>query len=420
MIKILKSDIVENAVCPFCGLACDDLKIAVSKLNVQVADTLPDYCRNSYANACLEKEPACLIKGRETDLDSALAHCAKLLKTSRQPLISGLATDVNGARAALNLARDCNAVIDHKNSAVSLRNAQVVQDEGWINCTLAEARNRADMIIVLGTAPLLSFPRLVERIAPPELGHFQTKTPEWILIGPWDQQETLPAAIKERNHHILPMEKDQLNDVPRILNTLLNTATTAAEDDTNHDEWRQWFNKLLACQFPVFTWSSSEFSHLALQALARFLKQMNRKIRCVGLPMAGNQGDLTFHQVCTWQTGAPTRISFTDGNVKYDPLNYDARSLLEQNAADLLIWVSPLDSSPMPTSDIPTILIGHPSAADKTNADVFIPAGIPGLDHTGHFFRTDSVVALMLKKIRHSTLQSAAALLDNIRQQYNN
>jgi formylmethanofuran dehydrogenase subunit B len=39
---------------------------------------------------------------------------------------------------------------------------------------------------------------------------------------------------------------------------------------------------------------------------------------------------------------------------------------------------------------------------------VFIPVGTPGLDHAGHLFRTDRVVALPLRQLRESSLPSVA------------
>ena len=38
--------------------------------------------------------------------------------------------------------------------------------------------------------------------------------------------------------------------------------------------------------------------------------------------------------------------------------------------------------------------------------DVFIPVGTPGIDHAGHAYRMDNVVAIRLKKLRHSGLPS--------------
>jgi formylmethanofuran dehydrogenase subunit B len=48
--------------------------------------------------------------------------------------------------------------------------------------------------------------------------------------------------------------------------------------------------------------------------------------------------------------------------------------------------------------------------------DVFIPVGTPGIDHTGHAYRLDNVVAIRLKKLRDSNLPSTATVLNAIEQ----
>jgi formylmethanofuran dehydrogenase subunit B len=42
---------------------------------------------------------------------------------------------------------------------------------------------------------------------------------------------------------------------------------------------------------------------------------------------------------------------------------------------------------------------------------VFIPVGVPGVDHAGHLFRADRVVALPLQRLRTATLPSVADAL---------
>jgi formylmethanofuran dehydrogenase subunit B len=46
--------------------------------------------------------------------------------------------------------------------------------------------------------------------------------------------------------------------------------------------------------------------------------------------------------------------------------------------------------------------------------DVFIPVGTPGIDHAGHAYRMDNVVAIRLKKLRDSGLPSTAEVLNAI------
>ena len=46
--------------------------------------------------------------------------------------------------------------------------------------------------------------------------------------------------------------------------------------------------------------------------------------------------------------------------------------------------------------------------------EVFIPVGIPGLDHTGTMFRMDGSVVLPLKKIRHAVLPTLSQVIHHI------
>jgi formylmethanofuran dehydrogenase subunit B len=43
--------------------------------------------------------------------------------------------------------------------------------------------------------------------------------------------------------------------------------------------------------------------------------------------------------------------------------------------------------------------------------EVFIPVGTPGIDHAGHMYRCDNVVAMPLYKLRDSGLPTAAMVL---------
>jgi formylmethanofuran dehydrogenase subunit B len=55
---------------------------------------------------------------------------------------------------------------------------------------------------------------------------------------------------------------------------------------------------------------------------------------------------------------------------------------------------------------MPIIVIGHPNMQAQVNADVFIPVGTSGIDHTGTMFRIDSSVSLPLGKLKNNGLPS--------------
>jgi formylmethanofuran dehydrogenase subunit B len=46
--------------------------------------------------------------------------------------------------------------------------------------------------------------------------------------------------------------------------------------------------------------------------------------------------------------------------------------------------------------------------------DVFIPVGIPGVDHAGSIFRMDSSVVMPLKKLRENQLPSLSEVIHQI------
>ena len=92
-------------------------------------------------------------------------------------------------------------------------------------------------------------------------------------------------------------------------------------------------------------------------------------------------------------------------------------SLLKHGEADVLLWVQAFNvSSAPPETAIPTIIIGRSGMTFTQEPDVFIPIGTPGIDHTGHAFRMDNVVAIRLKKLRESGLPSTAEVLTAIEQ----
>jgi formylmethanofuran dehydrogenase subunit B len=91
------------------------------------------------------------IAGEPAALDTAIAEAAKLLASSRHPLIAGLGTDVAGARAAVALAERLGGVIDHVHADPLLRNLDVMRSSGVLLTTPSEARVRADTLLLVGT-----------------------------------------------------------------------------------------------------------------------------------------------------------------------------------------------------------------------------------------------------------------------------
>ena len=178
-------------------------------------------------------------------------------------------------------------------------------------------------------------------------------------------------------------------------------------------------NRLQQADYSVLVWSAREFdfphAELAIEQLAALINDLNETTRASGLPLGGSNGSQSAMQVCTWQSGMPLRTSFATGKPRHDALLFDGRRMLDNGETDLLLWISTLRADqPPPDTDTPTIVIGHPAMQFEHPPEIFIPAGIPGIDHAGHMFRMDNVVSLPLYKLRETTLPSAADILKQI------
>ncbi|HID80997.1 MAG TPA: formylmethanofuran dehydrogenase subunit B [Chromatiales bacterium] len=409
----------KNITCPFCGLACDDLTVSAKQNKLDILAGQCTLNRAGFNQALWEKTSTAMMQGKEIAHATAIDKAASLLKKSEAPLIGGLITDVNGVRTAMALADACGAVIDHQDSQAIFRNTRVLQDTGWMTTTLTEVRNRADLVIMIGSQVLDDYPRFFERIIQPK-PQFRKKPRQIILLGSWDGRK-IPAELKGDNTTVI---KTPMESVAEVIAALRATLAERVLDNNqfggmNSSAIQELAFQLKESQYSVFTWSAKEFdmphSELVIEQLVELIKDLNTTTRSSGLPLGGSNGSISANQVCTWQSGIPLRSSFAQGQPQHDALLFDSQRLLKNAEADLLLWVSSLRSDqPPPDTDIPTIAIGHPATQFKRLPEIFIPVGIPGIDHTGHTFRMDGVVTLPLHKLRETSLLSAADVLSQL------
>jgi formylmethanofuran dehydrogenase subunit B len=119
-------------------------------------------------------------------------------------------------------------------------------------------------------------------------------------------------------------------------------------------------------------------------------------------------------QVCTWQAGFPLRTSFARGYPEHDTVRYAVDRMLRDRETDLLVWLATLLPEPVPDTACPKIVIGHPGTRFAVPPKVFLPAAIPGIDHAGHCFRTDGVVALPLRKLLEPRWPSLRQIVNHL------
>ena len=408
---------------PFCGIGTDDLTIQVDGVSLTVVKNGCAINTPAFEQAITDTRPR--IDGNEVRLEVAVAKAAALLKNTNQPLIGGCATDVNGMRALLALADRSGAVVDNMNFTGARNNFLALQDSGWMNTTLAEVKNRCDLLLVIGVDLEGFSPRFFERYLWNEESMFldDTSKRQVIYLGkaPSASASTSPDGRKAR---VFECDNQDLPEVVAVLRALVkgNPIRVAAVGGIALADLQAIAEQLLAARYSVVTWAAGALAYsqaeLTVQTISEMVKDINnRNTRSSGFPLGGKEGDQTANQVCGWTTGYPARTRFSSGYPEYDPYLNDANALLANGEADALVWVQAFNAKAVPpVTALPTIVIGRSGMTFDREPDVFIPVGTPGIDHAGHAYRLDNVVAIRLKKLRESGLPSTAEVLNAIEQ----
>lgn len=415
----------EHVPCPFCGLLCDDLRVAVENGRAQLLGPECPVAAAGFEQARQPGRERPEIAGEPVEPEAAYARAAELLSAARHPLVGGLGADVAGIRAALELAERLGATVEHMDAAATWRNLYVLQNGGWMTTTLAELKNRAEFVLLLGAAIPQRYPRLFERYIHPADSLFpERRRAREVLIlggpeaGPEQAGQAPPGGGRAE---YLPCPLEGLGDVAAALRALLHGRPLQAEGV--HGLSRAVLEDILArlrkAEYGVVIWAPGLFgaahAELAVQAIAEFVRDLNETGRCSGLSLGGENGATTSYQVCTWQTGYPLRLSFRRGYPDYDPYHYTTPRMLDAGEADSLLWISAFDAGRLPPrTEHPRIVLGPAQMRLEPAPEVFIPVAMPGIDHAGALFRCDGVVSLPLRKLREARLPGVAEALHAI------
>ena len=409
--------------CPACGLLCDDIALN-PELNTPANTSCPKsihFFEQAYAvNANMMPS----IAGQPVDISSAIKAAADILHASKQPLFAGLGTEVQGIRTVLRLAEKVGATLDHMHNEGGIRNTLTLQNSGWQNTTLMEVKNRADVILAIGTDIVSSHPRFFEKLVWNEHSMFDKPYPEIIyLCAPANTPaENFNAGISPEGKAptIITADTAHLPEIINALNALINNKKIKTEQVAGvaTATLQNVLDKLKTAKYAVITWGAGNFKYanaeLTIQGITQIVSKLNETSRAAGLPLNAGDGDMSVNNVSTWLSSYPTRNRFTQEKTEYNPHLFSTKKQLE--SCDGLLWISTFNAHlpPHTNSTIPTIVIGHPNMKFDRMPNVFIPVGIPGVDHIGTMLRMDNVVSLPLKKSRETTLPSLSQVIQQI------
>ena len=258
------------------------------------------------------------IDGKEANLKAAIAEAARMLAASRFPLIAGLGTDIAGARAAIALAARISAVIDHMHADALLRSVDVMRSAFLMTATLAEARLRADCLLLVGSGIGGRFDGLRALLG----ANADTRNATW-LCPDRDAREIakrMPINIVGRNPADLPIVLAMLR--ARVAGRPIGKGPVAPRAiDRTVEQFR-------AARFGVAIWSVEHLDALAIEMLQGIVVDLNATTRFSGLPIEPPDNAAGVLQACGWMIGYPMRTRFARRSPQHDPWTFDTARLV--------------------------------------------------------------------------------------------
>jgi len=396
--------------CPFCPLLCDSFSVETGADGLLLAGSECSRARSGlsrFGPAMTSAQPQ--VDGVACDSAAAIAAAARILATSRQPLFAGLGTDVAGARALYPLACRTGAICDPAGGVALLHGLRALQDRGAFTTTLAEVRSRADLIVCVGSLPTARYPEFLRRCGVGEGGAAQ--------IVVLQAAPASPADAGVEGVELVSFAGDLFEAVAMLAACVAKRAVGDAAGAVGALAAR-----LHGSRYAVLAYDAAQLpaqGALIIEALNRIVATLNQRTRAAMLPLGGSDGASTVNAVFTWLSGLPLRTRAAPAGLEHEPLRFDANRLLAERAVDALLWIASFGTEPAPPStDLPRIVLGHPSfaAAVQGGGSVFIPVSTPGIGSAGHLFRTDGSVLMPLRALRDDGLPTVADVLRRLTQ----
>jgi formylmethanofuran dehydrogenase subunit B len=352
------------------------------------------------------------VDGAAVSLETAAAAAARLLEGARLPVISGLATDVAGTRAAIALAEKLRGAYDHLLSDVLLRDIDVMRQAGRMVTTANDVRLRADCVLFVGPNLCNSWPDLPKRLdlsAAPRLGEGKTARKIFWLGPSRGEAAKVGATELAAAPPALPHAVAALRAAVLERNTRANGALAP--------KLSELAAHMRAARFGVVVWSAESLDRLTIEMITGLILDLNQKTRFSNLPLGPGMNALGVVQTSGWMTGFPMRTGFGRGYPEHDTWRFNANRMVETGEADAALWISAYgNESPQWNRQIPFVALAKPQTRFRYPPKVRIEVGMPGEDHDSIEYAREIATFALRRAKTASNAPSVADFLDLIEQ----
>ena len=357
-----------DATCAGCGCACDDIEVTAAGpiRTCPLGDAW-------FAARTGDRPPVATVEGGDASLDEAVDAAAAILGQARAPLVYGLSqTSCEAQRRAVALAEAIGAVVDRADGGAA---GMAYQAIGASTATFGEIRDRAELVVVWRADPVVTNPRLLERL------RLERATRGARALVVVDAHRT--ATADEADAFI---ELDAADDFEALW-ALRALVTDAPLDHDRAGELplEDLARRLLGAGHLAVLYGD-ELDALALFALVRDLAR-DRHAVTLGLRRDGNGRGA--EDVLAWQTGFPGPVSFARGHPREE---LGAAALLERGEVDaaLVVASDPLEDLPR-LRELPIVVVDARATATAEAARVAFTTAADGIEVAGTAHRMDGV-----------------------------
>ncbi len=324
-----------DATCAGCGCVCDDGRT----------------CALGDAWFALgDRPPVARVDGRAVSLDEAVEAAAAILRQARAPLVYGLGrTSIEAQRRAVALADAIGAVVDSGAAALAF------QAIGSSTATFGEIRDRAELVVAWRADPVVTHPRLLERLRVASLVVVDaTRTATAGQADAFVELDDDFEALWELRALVkgVPLSRPRLEDLAR---------------------------RLLDVRHVAFIYGALD--ELAALALSELVRDLNHDRHAVTLALRGDGNARGAEDVLAWQTGFPGPVSFARGHPQEE---LGAAELLARGDVDAALVLA----GDLPPAGVPTVVIDPRATA---TAHVVIAPAADGIEVAGTAHRMDGV-----------------------------
>jgi formylmethanofuran dehydrogenase subunit B len=396
------TEVIENAVCSFCGCLCDDIAVEVDDGQITRVRKVCSNGRGLFTHYDpTPRQPT--VDGEEVSWDEAIAETARVLDEADSPLIYGLSSAVIEAqRKAIELGDWLGAIVDTTSSVCHGPTGLALQTVGEPTCTLGEVRNRADLLVFWGCNPASSHLRHFTRYSVTPRGRLTPRGRKDRTVVAVDVRPTGTSRVADIFLQVEPgADFEVLTTLRALVQGKEDEITTESVGGIPTAQLQDLVDRMKSCRFGVafmgMGLTQTRGRDLTVSELFTLVAELNEHTRFSVIPMRGHGNVAGADQVMTWQTGYPFGVSYARGYPVYGPGEFSAVDVVSRGEADaaLILASDPVAHWPAATArqleQIPTIVLDPMPSLTTDVGHVVFPTAQSGVDATGTAYRMDGV-----------------------------